>query len=108
MTAMPLRAGRILETALYARDLEAAERFFRDVLGLEVHSRAPGRHVFFRCGQAMLLIFQPERTMQPDSGVPAHGAAGPGHVAFAIANTELEPWRERLRSMGVAIEAEIE
>ena len=47
----------ILETCLYVSDLEAAERFYRDVLGLEFDSRQPGRHVFLRLGTQMLLLF---------------------------------------------------
>ena len=38
----------IVETAIYVDDLDAAEAFYRDVLGLEVLGREAGRHVFFR------------------------------------------------------------
>jgi catechol 2,3-dioxygenase-like lactoylglutathione lyase family enzyme len=64
----------VLETCLYADDLGAAERFYGDVLALPVHARAAGRHVFFRCGASMLLVFQPERTASEAGdvgGVPA-------------------------------------
>ena len=40
----------ILETALYATDLDAAEAFYGNVLGLEKIARLGNRHVFFRCG----------------------------------------------------------
>src|SRR5438105_1039171 len=52
----------ILETCVYARDLEAAERFYTTVLGLEVIARMPGRHVFFRCGRGVFLVFNPDKT----------------------------------------------
>ncbi|TCL95997.1 glyoxalase/bleomycin resistance protein/dioxygenase superfamily protein [Rhizobium sp. PP-WC-2G-219] len=48
----------ILETALYASDLDAADRFYGEVLGLERITRVDGRHLFFRCGQGVLLIFR--------------------------------------------------
>jgi catechol 2,3-dioxygenase-like lactoylglutathione lyase family enzyme len=48
----------ILETCLYADDLVAAERFYRDVLGLQLVNRKAGRHIFFRCGSTMLLVFR--------------------------------------------------
>jgi catechol 2,3-dioxygenase-like lactoylglutathione lyase family enzyme len=39
--------------------------------------------------------------------VPAHGATGPGHVAFRILPEKLDAWRNHLADRGVAIEAEI-
>lgn len=100
-----MRAREILETALYVDDLEAAERFYADVLGLRLITRVAGRHVFFRCGGRVLLLFRPEATEEGGS-VPAHGARGPGHVAFAAAEAELDGWRVRLAGAGVPIELE--
>ena len=96
----------ILETVLYVGDLVAAEDFYQRVLGLELESRAPGRHAFFRCGEAMLLIFDPASTSQSAGGVPAHGATGPGHVAFAV--DDLDEWPARLRDAGIAVEADLD
>ena len=48
----------ILETVLSAADLDAAETFYVNVLGFQLHSKVPGRHIFFRCGDQMLLIFR--------------------------------------------------
>lgn len=103
-----MKVRAIIETSVYAADLEAAERFYTSVLGLAVYSRVADRHVFFRCGQAMFLVFQPETTSRPGNAqAPTHGAAGPGHVAFAIRPEELEAWRGQLARHGVTIEAEI-
>ncbi|MFB3901969.1 MAG: VOC family protein [Acidobacteriota bacterium] len=96
----------VLETCLYATDLAAAERFYTHVLGLRLFSRVAGRHVFFRCGSGMFLVFNPAATSGP--GFPPHGANGPGHVAFLISSSEFEHWRQRLRSDDVAIEAEVD
>ncbi len=96
----------VLETCLYASDLAAAERFYTEVLGLHFFSRVAGRHVFFRCGSGMFLVFNPAATSVP--GFPPHGANGPGHVAFRIPPSEFEQWRERLRSNSVAVEAEVD
>ena len=52
----------ILETVLYARDLAAAEAFYGGVLGLEPFAKQPERHLFYRCGGQMLLIFNPVAT----------------------------------------------
>jgi catechol 2,3-dioxygenase-like lactoylglutathione lyase family enzyme len=100
----------ILETALYAPDLDAAEAFYAGVLGLARVARAGDRHVFFRLRAAMLLVFNPAETVRPPAPdalpVPPHGAPGPGHVAFAATAAELERWRARLAAAGVAIEAD--
>ena len=103
---------RVLETSLYVDDLDAAERFYHGVLGLEVHGRHPGRHVFFSCGGGVLLVFAPAATATASAVVegttiPPHGADGPGHVAFAVPESELASWKGRLAQRGVEIEAEV-
>lgn len=99
----------ILEAALYAEDLEAAEAFYSGVLGLEVVLRKEGAHVFFRCAGAILLVFDPRATEGQGGGalpVPPHGARGAGHLCLAAGGAEIEGWRARLESAGIAIEAD--
>jgi catechol 2,3-dioxygenase-like lactoylglutathione lyase family enzyme len=96
----------IHEAALYAEDLVTAERFWRRI-GLPLIGRAAGRHVFFRAGRDLLLIFDPRTTSEPGGRIPPHGGAGQGHVALAVPDAAaLELWRERLELAGVVIEAE--
>ena len=102
-----MRAREILETCLYAEDLEAAERFYTDVLGLERITRVADRHVFFRCGGRVFLVFNPNETLEGGM-VPGHGATGPGHACFAVTEGELAGWREHLRARGVDVEQEKE
>ena len=45
-----LKISGVLETVLYAADLDAVEAFYSDVLGLERTAKAEGRQAFFRCG----------------------------------------------------------
>jgi len=97
---------RILETSLYADDLDQAELFYGKVLGLKLFAKEPDRHVFFRCGDQMLLIFNPARTIK-ETEVAPHGATGPGHVAFAVSLAELDQWAARLRSAKIDIEKEV-
>ena len=109
---VPAPPGRVLESCLYAEDLAAAEAFYAGVLQLTPFARADGRHVFFRCGPGMFLVFAPAVTASAPGAVsgvpvPAHGTHGPGHVAFAIDDTALDAWRARLDAAGVPIEAEI-
>ena len=102
----------ILETVLYASGLDATEGFYRDVLGLEPFVRVPGRHLFYRCGDQVLLIFNPDATRVPPAPnalpVPPHGAVGPGHVCFRATSAEIDAWAARLAAKGIAIEADFE
>ncbi len=109
---MPAAApAHVLETAIYVDDLDAAQAFYRDVIGLEEIRREGDRHVFFRCGPGVFLVFRPEETEKgPAPGalaVPPHGARGPGHVCFAAEPAGIGGWRARLTEAGVAIESEV-
>lgn len=95
----------ILETCLCVNDLAAAEEFYREVLGLPLYAQQAGRHVFFRCGRRMFLLFNPEASRQADGKIPPHGTTGPGHVCFAAREVELPLWQAQLASRGIAIEA---
>jgi catechol 2,3-dioxygenase-like lactoylglutathione lyase family enzyme len=99
------RIEHVVEVGVYADDLNQAEAFYRDVLGLEVVMSEPGRHVFFQVGQTMLLIFQPDETLKGET-LPPHGSKGPSHFALGIPSESLERWKERLDDLGVEIEQE--
>ena len=105
-----MQPAGILETILYARDLEAIERFYADVLGMTPFSKFAGRQLFYRCGGQVLLIFNPDATVKPPAAaalpVPPHGAIGPGHVCFAASAREIDALARRLDAKGVAIEAD--
>jgi len=101
----------ILETCLYASDLDAAEEFYGGLLGLERVTREGNRHVFYRLASQMLLIFNPVETAIPSKDkslpIPIHGAEGSGHVCFSATPSEIAQWRQHLESHGVVIEADI-
>lgn len=111
-TPFPSPPGAVLEAALYADDLDAAEAFYGGVLGLPRVLRAGNRHVFFRAGRTILLVFNPDETevADPDAKlpVPPHGARGPGHLCFAASRAEIDAWRARLEAAGHPIEADFD
>ena len=72
---------------------------------MEVIARVEGRHVFFRCGGRVFLVFNPERTRE-GGAIPGHGAEGAGHVCFAMRADEEEEWRAHLQAHGVEIETD--
>lgn len=100
----------VLETVLYARDLPATERFYADVLSMQPFAKQVGRQLFYRCGNQVLLIFDPDATRQPPAPgalpVPPHGAVGEGHICFRASADEVESWRRHLESKSVAIESD--
>ncbi|MCF6098150.1 VOC family protein [Mesorhizobium muleiense] len=103
----------ILESALYVTDLDAAEKFYTDVLGLDLLGKVEGRHLFFRCGDGVLLIFNAEATKVPPAPdarlkVPPHGTVGDGHLCFAASADEIVRWRAHLARKKIAIESEFE
>jgi catechol 2,3-dioxygenase-like lactoylglutathione lyase family enzyme len=97
----------ILETAIYAEDIDQAEAFYRDVFGLEVVTKVPGRLVFLKCGQQMLLVFDPVKSAEadPEIVIPRHGARGPGHFCFRARDAaEVAEWRDHFRKLGIPVE----
>ena len=108
----PSGLNGILETALYVNDLEAAERFYSQVLGLQKIFSVPGRQLVFHCQGSILLIFNPqhterERVIINDGPIPLHGTRGAGHMAFRVAKADLQTWRKHFPAVGVAIESEV-
>lgn len=104
----------ILETCVYASDLGAARAFYADVMGLEVAVEEEGRHVFFRLGPAMFLVFNPAQTTIPSgertqvtADIPPHGTHGAGHVAFQVSADSIACWKEHFLENGVEIERQI-
>ncbi|MBE1284638.1 MAG: glyoxalase/bleomycin resistance/extradiol dioxygenase family protein [Rhodobacteraceae bacterium] len=102
----------ILEAALYVDDLDRAEAFYGDLIGLEKVQRIGNRHLFYRVGSGMLLLFNARETVNPPSNprfpVPPHGSHGPGHFCFAQSRTDQDLMKARLIAAAVEIEAEFD
>lgn len=106
-----MRVSEVLESALYVDDLEASQSFYTELLGLTFFSRVEGRHVFLRCGNRMVLLFDANATAVSAGGsmdAPEHGAHGAGHLAFAVRANEMDLWKSYLTENGVEIEREIQ
>lgn len=102
----------ILETCLYATNLNETEEFYRNLPGIDLIAKEVDRHLFFRCGNSMLLIFNPlhTSTIQSDikgDKIPLHGVTGEGHIAFAVSQDELPKWKRHLQDFSIAIESEV-
>jgi len=106
-----MQPSAILESALYVTDLGAAETFYAEVLGLEKIAAVKDRHVFFKCGAGVLLLFNAEATRQPPPPdarlpVPPHGTSGQGHLCFAATAAEIDAWKALLEARNIAVEAD--
>lgn len=89
---LPIRG--LFEVAIRVKNLKMAERFYREVLGLEVGVRDESRNwVFLRAGgQAGMIV------LQEDSGEwPAQ------HFAFTVDEADLERAAAMLQEQSVAI-----
>ena len=102
-TPVPTPPRLVLETSLYADDLDAAEQFYGEVLGLDVVLRTDGNHVSFRCGAGVVHVFDPAASRDRES-LPAHGADGPVHVAFGVPTDQLAAWRRHFNRHDVQVE----
>lgn len=102
-----MKPHSILETILYAGDLEQARWFYAEVLGLETPRELSELADVFRVSEnQVLLVFDPTVSDQPGRSVPSHGARGPGHIALRIDEGDYDNWLARFSQHGVAIEHE--
>lgn len=104
---MPVAISGVLETVLYFTEEDQTRTFYCDVLGMRMIGREPGRHMFFRAGTDVFLLFNAETTGHAGT-LPGHGAKGSGHVCFCVPPAALGEWREHLVSSGVEIIEEVD
>ncbi len=98
----------ILETVLYADDLDAAERFYTGVLGLQRLGEGSALMRTFRVArEQVLLVFDPSVSEAAGRDVPSHGSRGDGHVALLVEAGALDDWRRRLEDAGCGVEQDV-
>ena len=89
---VPIRG--VYEVAIRVKDLAQAERFYREVLGLEVGLRDERRNwLFLRAGgHAGMVVLQEDKTDWP-----------PQHFAFTVDRSDIEGASAELRERGVNV-----
>ena len=100
----------VYETVLYGPDLAALTRFYTELIGLRRISVGFGE-LLTACrlpDGGVLLLFDPAASGVPGREVPAHGATGPGHIAFQVHAEDLAGWRAYLDRRGVELEREVQ
>ena len=95
------------ETSLYVADLPRAQRFYVDILGLEVLFSDERLCALNVAGLHVLLLFvrgaSNSDTQIPGGTIPAHDGSGQIHAGFSIDRSQLPAWEGRLASAGVDI-----
>jgi len=100
----------LLETSLYARDLQRTTAFYRDLFGLTALVDSPRLVAFEIAERSVLLVFQAGATerdvVDPRGAIPGHDGRGRLHLALSIKEQDLDAWRKRLAERGVEIVGE--
>lgn len=108
---MPKVSG-ILETALYVDDPARSAAFYRNLFGFKTLLEADRLIALNVADRNVLLLFQKGATAEPavlpGGVIPPHGGDGSLHFAFSVGPEEIDPWADRLRSEGIAIEGTVD
>ena len=106
-----MKFTKIVETCIYSSKLKEMKDFYINKLGLDFVSEENGRHVFLKAGKSMLLIFNPESTLNESMSIfPIHGAITPPsivHFALEINTADYEKWKDLLSKKQINIEKEL-
>lgn len=101
----------IVESCLYADDLDRSIRFYRDRLGLHLLQSDDHFGVFRVSDHQVLLIFRSgsrqEPVPTPGGLIPPHDAAGQLHFAFSISKENFGAWEKHLIAEGIPIESKV-
>lgn len=91
---------RVLETSLYVEDLDASEKFYRDLFGWQTMLSDERMRALNVNDTNVLLLFKKGGTAEgeevPGGVIPPHDASGEIHLCFAIEKDELEAWQRVL------------
>ena len=94
---------RLLELdhfGLDVSDLNRAEQFYTEVLGLAVAQRFGGHQVLLRCGQQMLALFE-RPDLPPRITDRIENPLGKGHHAFKVKLADLQTAQALFQTKGV-------
>ena len=107
-----MKIETVIETALYVEDPIESEKFYRQVLGLDPIGRDPRIVAMSVNSSHVLLLFRKggsrEPIKTPGGTIPPDDAAGRMHIAFSVAEEELDLWEDHLREHDVAIESRVD
>jgi catechol 2,3-dioxygenase-like lactoylglutathione lyase family enzyme len=101
--------------AFITEDMEKTIRFYRDLLGMELHAgigHGGYRHYFFRCGDTQVAFFEYAGAASMERkfhGAPTRLPLGFDHVAFTVATREdLFRMKDILEAAGVQVDGAVD
>ncbi len=99
--SIPIWGAR--HVAIRVRDLDAAKRWYCDILSMKIADEFPGRGFFVRFGDFYhhdLAIFKSD----PAAPAPAPNAVGLAHIALLVDSLDgVKEWYHHLKANGVSI-----
>lgn len=81
-------------------DLDRAERFYTEVLGLQVAQRFGHHQVLLRCGEQMLALFE-RQDLPPRVTDRIENPLGKAHHAFKVSPADLQNARETFKARDI-------
>ena len=106
---MPRRERTVRALGEIVRDLDAMQRFYEDVVGLELMKRFPDS-AFFRIAegfgghtQVLALFDRSERIAGCDRATPSAECSTVDHIAFVIPLDDFPREKERLEGHGLEV-----
>jgi len=112
VTLTPPPITRILETALYVRDLDQSQTFYQKLFGFDLLVRDGRMCALAIPGRQVLLLFRRGGSLKasptPFGPIPPHDSSGIQHLCFAVSQSDFEIWSIHLDACGVAIESRVE
>ncbi len=107
----PLVQG-MLEFSLYVKDVSRAADFYHLLFGFPVLLSKERIAALDVEGKQILLLFKhgasSEPMNMPGGMLPGHDGEGTSHVAFAIQQSDLEPWERWLQEQDVEVESKVD
>lgn len=100
-----MRIELLKETTLYVSDLDVAESFYTDIVGLVVAERVKDQHSVLQFDDGILILFQTPTGSIENEGVPS-GLRELRQLSFGISPADAASWRKHLQEYDIAIEAE--
>lgn len=101
MRNRPSRLNGLRHLALLVPNLEECERFYVEVLGMQVLHRAHEDLVYLTCGNDNLSLGRAHATTQ---GAKSQGLQQVDHYGFIVDSVEeLEAWYQYLKAQGVTL-----
>ena len=101
--------------AFITDDMSETIRFYRDLLGMELHSGIGHdgyRHYFFRAGNTLIAFFEYDgaaKMVRKFHGAPTRKPLGFDHLSFTVASwEELFQFKDKLEAAGLRVDGAVD